>query len=78
MDFKDLVEYMVKCLVDNPDEVQIKEIEGEKSTILELRVTKEDIGKVIGKHGRIARAIRTIINASATKSGKKVVLEILD
>lgn len=78
MDFKDLVEYMVKCLVDNPEEVQIKEIEGEKSTILELRVIKEDIGKVIGKHGRIARAIRTILNASATKSGKKVVLEILD
>lgn len=78
MDFKDLVEYMVKCLVDNPEEVQIKEVEGEKSTILELRVVKEDIGKVIGKHGRIARAIRTILNASATKSGKKVVLEILD
>jgi len=78
MDYKDLVEYMVKSLVDNPDEVEIREIEGEKSTILELKVTKEDIGKVIGKHGRIARAIRTIINASATKSGKRVVLEILD
>jgi hypothetical protein len=78
MDYKDLVEYMVKSLVDNPDKVEIREIEGEKSTILELKVTKEDIGKVIGKHGRIARAIRTIINASATKSGKRVVLEILD
>ncbi len=78
MDYKDLVEYMVKSLVDNPDQVEIREIEGEKSTILELKVTKEDIGKVIGKHGRIARAIRTIINASATKSGKRVVLEILD
>ncbi len=78
MNYKDLVEYMVKSLVDHPDMVQIKEIEGEKSTILELKVTKEDIGKVIGKHGRIARAIRTIINASATKSGKRVVLEILD
>ena len=78
MNYKDLVEYMVKSLVDNPDEVKINEIEGEKSTILELRVMKEDIGKVIGKHGRIARAIRTIINASATKSGKRVVLEILD
>lgn len=78
MNYKDLVEYMVKSLVDHPDQVQINEIEGEKSTILELRVTKEDIGKVIGKHGRIARAIRTIINASATKSGKRVVLEILD
>lgn len=78
MNYKELVEYMVKSLVDNPDQVDLKEIEGEKSTILELRVTKEDIGKVIGKHGRIARAIRTIINASATKSGKRVVLEILD
>ncbi len=78
MNYKDLVEYMVKSLVDNPENVEIREIEGEKSTILELKVTKEDIGKVIGKHGRIARAIRTIINASATKSGKRVVLEILD
>ena len=78
MDYKELVAYMVKSLVDHPGEVEIREIEGEKSTILELKVTKEDIGKVIGKHGRIARAIRTIINASATKSGKRVVLEILD
>jgi predicted RNA-binding protein YlqC (UPF0109 family) len=78
MDFKALVEYMVKSLVDNPEDVEIHEVEGEKSTILELKVRKEDIGKVIGKHGRIARAIRTILNASATKLGKKVVLEILD
>jgi predicted RNA-binding protein YlqC (UPF0109 family) len=78
MDYRELVEYMVKSLVDSPDKVEINEIEGEKSTILELKVTKEDIGKVIGKHGRIARAIRTIINASATKTGKRVVLEILD
>lgn len=78
MDYKELVSYMVKSLVDYPDQVEIHEIEGEKSTILELRVTKDDIGKVIGKHGRIARAIRTIINASATKTGKRVVLEILD
>jgi len=78
MDYKDLVEYIVKSLVDNPDQVEINEIEGEKSTILELKVVKDDIGKVIGKHGRIARAIRTVINASATKTGKRVVLEILD
>ena len=78
MDFKELVEYMVKSLVDSPEDVEIHEVEGEKSTILELKVKKEDIGKVIGKHGRIARAIRTILNASATKLGKKVVLEILD
>ena len=78
MNYTELVSYMVKSLVDHPDEVEIREIEGEKSTILELKVTKDDIGKVIGKHGRIARAIRTIINASATKSGKRIVLEILD
>ena len=78
MNYKDLVEYIVKSLVDNPDQVEINEIEGEKSTILELKVVKDDIGKVIGKHGRIARAIRTVINASATKTGKRVVLEILD
>ena len=78
MNYKELVEYMVKSLVDNPSEVELVEIEGEKSTILELRVTKEDIGKVIGKHGRIARAIRTILNASAAKTGKRIVLEILD
>jgi len=78
MNYTELVSYMVKSLVDHPEQVEIREIEGEKSTILELKVTKEDIGKVIGKHGRIARAIRTIISASATKSGKRVVLEILD
>jgi predicted RNA-binding protein YlqC (UPF0109 family) len=78
MDYKELVEYMVKSLIDHPDQLEIREIEGEKSTILELKVTKEDIGKVIGKHGRIARSLRTIINASATKSGKRIVLEILD
>lgn len=78
MNCTELVEYIVKELVDNPNGVEIREIEGEKSTILELRVDKDDIGKVIGKHGRIARAIRTVINASATKSGKRVVLEILD
>lgn len=78
MNYSELVGFMVKSLVDHPDQVEIREIEGEKSTILELKVTKDDIGKVIGKHGRIARAIRTVINASATKTGKRVVLEILD
>jgi len=75
---KDLVEYIAKSLVDNPDGVNVNLIEGEKSTILELRVSQEDIGKVIGKHGRIAKAIRTVLSASATKTGKRVVLEILD
>ncbi|MDY6968673.1 MAG: KH domain-containing protein [Spirochaetota bacterium] len=78
MDIKELVEYIVKALVDNPKEVLVQDVEGEKSTILELKVAKEDIGKVIGKHGRIAKAIRIILNASATKQGKRVVLEILD
>jgi len=75
---KDLVEYIVKSLVDIPDEVSINVIEGEKSTILELKVASDDVGKVIGKQGRIAKAIRTILSASATKSGKRAVLEILD
>ncbi len=78
MNCRELVEYIVKSLVDHPDQVEIREIEGEKSTILELRVPKDDIGKVIGKHGRIARAIRTVMSAASIKSGKRVVLEILD
>ncbi len=75
---KELVEYIVKSLVDVPDEVSISVVEGEKSTILELKVASEDVGKVIGKQGRIAKAIRTILSARATTSGKRAVLEILD
>lgn len=75
---KELVEYIAGALVDDPDNVAVNVIEGEKSTILELRVAENDIGKVIGKHGRIAKSIRTILSAAATKSGKRVVLEILD
>ena len=75
---KDLVEYIAKSLVDDPENVSVNIIEGEKSTILELRVSQEDIGKVIGKHGRIAKAVRTVLSAAASKSGKRVVLEILD
>ena len=75
---KDLVEYIAKSLVDDPSEVVVNVIEGEKSTILELRVSADDIGKVIGKHGRIAKAVRTILSAAATKTGKRIVLEILD
>jgi len=78
VDYKELVDFLVKSLVDNPDDVEINQIEGEKSTILELSVAGDDIGKVIGKHGRIARAIRTVLNAASAKSGKRVVLEILD
>jgi predicted RNA-binding protein YlqC (UPF0109 family) len=75
---KDFVEYVAKSLVDEPDNVEVNVIEGEKSTILELRVAADDIGKVIGKNGRIAKAVRTLLNATASKNGKRVVLEILD
>jgi predicted RNA-binding protein YlqC (UPF0109 family) len=75
---KDLIEYIAKSLVDNPGEVTVNLVEGEKSTILELRVAGDDIGKVIGKHGRIAKAMRTVLQAAAAKSGKHTVLEILD
>jgi predicted RNA-binding protein YlqC (UPF0109 family) len=75
---KDLVEYIVKSLVDDPGQVTVNMVEGEKSTILELRVADDDIGKVIGKHGRIAKAIRTVLQAAAARSGKHTVLEILD
>lgn len=75
---KELVEFVAKSLVDKPEAVEITQIEGEKSTILELRVDPDDVGKVIGKHGRIARSLRTILAASTSRSGKRVVLEILD
>ena len=75
---KELVEYIAKSLVDDPSGVTVNTIEGEKSTILELKVADNDIGKVIGKHGRIAKAMRTILSAAATKKEKRVVLEILD
>jgi uncharacterized protein len=75
---RDLVEYIAKSLVDDPAAVNVNVIEEDKSTILELRVASEDIGKVIGKQGRIAKAIRTILSASAAGANKRIVLEILD
>lgn len=75
---KELVEYIARSLVDSPDDVVVNMIEGEKSTILELKVAEDDIGKVIGKHGRIAKAVRTILSAASNQSGKRFVLEILD
>jgi uncharacterized protein len=75
---RELVEYIAQSLVDEPEAVEVSVIEGEKSTILELRVGAEDVGKVIGKHGRIAKAIRTLLSAVSTRTGKRVVLEILD
>ena len=75
---KDLVEYIAKSLVDDPAQVAVSVVEGEKSNILELRVAEDDIGKVIGKHGRIAKAMRTVLQAATAKTGKHTVLEILD
>tara|TARA_B100000678_G_C17928465_1_gene390292 strand:- start:314 stop:529 length:216 start_codon:yes stop_codon:yes gene_type:complete len=69
---------MVKALVDKPDEVSLREVEGEKTTVLELRVAKEDLGKVIGKQGKTAKAMRTLLNAMATKLKKRAVLEIIE
>ena len=75
---KDLVDYLAKSLVDNPDAVEVKEIQGETASVLELRVAKEDLGRIIGKQGRTAKSIRTILNAAATRVNRKVVLEIVE
>jgi len=74
---KELVEYIARSLVDNPEAVQVMEIEGERSIIIELRVAPDDMGKVIGKQGKIAKSIRTLTKATAAKEGKRVVVEIL-
>jgi predicted RNA-binding protein YlqC (UPF0109 family) len=75
---KELIEYMAKALVDNPDAVRVSEIEGEKTSVIELSVSKDDLGKVIGKQGRTARAMRTILSAASTKVRKRSVLEIIE
>jgi predicted RNA-binding protein YlqC (UPF0109 family) len=75
---REVVESVAKSLVDNPNGVNVVEIEGEKTVVIELRVDKADVGKVIGKQGRIARALRTILSAMGRKTGKRVVLEILE
>jgi uncharacterized protein len=75
---KELIEYMAKALVDHPDKVVIKEIAGEKTLIYELRVGEGDLGKIIGKEGRTAKAMRSIISAAAMKQGKRAQLEILE
>lgn len=77
-ELKDLVTYILKALVDNQEKVDVKEIAGDKSIIFELRVGEGDLGKVIGKKGRTAQAVRTIISAAAMKMGKRTVLEILE
>jgi predicted RNA-binding protein YlqC (UPF0109 family) len=75
---KDLVEYIVKSLVDDPSAVSINVVNGDTALILELTVGEGDIGKVIGKYGRVAKAIRTVLQAAAAKAGKRALLEILD
>ncbi|RMD46031.1 KH domain-containing protein [Persephonella sp.] len=75
---QELVDFVAKSLVDHPDKVEVKEIEGEKTTVIELKVAPEDLGKVIGRQGRTARAIRTLLAAVARKQNKRAVLEILE
>jgi predicted RNA-binding protein YlqC (UPF0109 family) len=75
---KELITRIAKALVDNPDQVLVSEVEGNQTTVLELKVAKEDLGKVIGKEGRNARAMRTILGAASAKLKKRTVLEILE
>ena len=78
MEMKELIAYIAKALVDKPEEVAVTEIEGEQTSVIELKVAKEDLGKVIGKQGRTARAMRTILSAASTKINKRSVLEIIE
>ena len=75
---KQLVEEIAKALVDIPEQVQVREVEGEQTTMLELRVAPSDLGKVIGKQGRTARSIRTLLHAAASRTKQRVILEILE
>ena len=75
---KDLIAYIAKALVDKPDEVTVTEIEGTQTSVIELKVAKEDLGKVIGKQGRTARAMRTVLSAASAKINKRSVLEIIE
>lgn len=77
-ELRNLVEVMAKALVDFPDKVNVAEVEGEQTTVIELKVAKEDLGKIIGKEGRTARSLRTILAAVSTKLKKRSVLEILE
>ncbi|MGI6542167.1 MAG: KH domain-containing protein [Limnochordia bacterium] len=75
---QELVEYLAKALVDNPDAVEVRTMEGDKSVIFELRTDPSDMGKVIGRNGKIARAMRTVVKSAGVKTGKLVHIEILD
>jgi predicted RNA-binding protein YlqC (UPF0109 family) len=77
MTMKELVEYMAKLLVDNPDQVEVTEVKATRSAIFELRVAREDMGRVIGKQGRVANAMRTLLKVAAAKQGKRAILEIV-
>jgi predicted RNA-binding protein YlqC (UPF0109 family) len=77
-ELKELIQYVAKSLVDMPEHVEVTEISGEQTTVIELKVDKTDLGKVIGKQGRTARALRTILNAASTKLRKRSVLEIIE
>lgn len=77
-EMKELIGYIAKALVDRPEDVVVTEIEGEQTSVIELKVAKEDLGKVIGKQGRTARAMRTILSAASTKINKRSVLEIIE
>ena len=78
MQQKELVEYIAKSLVDSPEQVEVREAEGEQGAVLELSVSHDDLGKIIGKQGRTARAIRTLLGAVSAKTKKRVVLEIIE
>jgi predicted RNA-binding protein YlqC (UPF0109 family) len=75
---KELVQYLARQLVNNPDAVEVKETHGETASVVELKVAKEDLGRIIGKQGRTAKSIRTILNAAASRANRKVVLEIVE
>ena len=75
---KELVEYLARQLVSNPDAVEVKETQGDTASVLELKVAKDDLGRIIGKQGRTAKSIRTILNAAASRTNRKVVLEIIE
>jgi hypothetical protein len=78
MTMKELIKYIAQALVDSPDKVEVTEVVGEQTSVIELRVAKEDLGKVIGKQGRTAKAIRTILSAASAKLNKRSVLEIIE
>lgn len=77
-ELRELIEYIAKALVDAPEDVSVQQLEGEQTTVIELKVNKDDLGKVIGKQGRTARSIRTILNGASTKLNKRTVLEIIE